>query len=515
MSLFRSLSWFLFVSLFSFLVGSSLADYQSDDILLRELYTATQGSLWHDPWQIDTQPDHCRWMGVNCNVLWRTIDSINLSGRNLQGTLPDSLANAGIPHIDLSYNQLTGTVPALMIFSVSIQTLYLDHNKLSGIINVTNMFTAVSSIHLNNNDFVGTLPSSLFSLSFLNDLDLSSNHFVGTLPSVMLSPFIHLSISDNDLSGPLPIALCTSSRLITLHAERNNFTGNIPTCLNNMGNRNKSQIFIDDQQSPFCGHLPSFCNLPSHHCGAAPSSECPNVWLQLVDAIIGSIVLDIIKITETIFINTVDALLDIARIRLPTNFGDLFDPLLRPTLQLHADAVTDDIIQRLGTSFSPLWKNYTHSTVINITVWNGGKLVPVQNTNIEIGFRVDESVANSIDNLCLGYIDEVDFRWKCQSRLTLVGDDYAVGTTSHLTSFAIITDPRNMPLTTPTSTAASSSSPSDYAPGISLYGVVFGVIGGVLAGVVIAVVGVLAYQGKFSRKGKHMQERELDVESTL
>lgn len=61
---------------------------------------------------------------------------------------------------------------------------------------------------------------------------------------------------------------------------------------------------------------------------------------------------------------------------------------------------------------------------------------------MEITFRVNLHSA-SVDDLCLGYIDEEKGQWVCQGTLQVIEEDedgsvMVVGTTDHFSSFAIL-----------------------------------------------------------------------------
>lgn len=86
--------------------------------ILMELYAATKGELWtrHDDW--GSARPVCYWYGVDCDYLdgderRPVVAGLNLSSNNLVGTLPLSLAN--LEHfkvLRVDGNRLSGEVPA-------------------------------------------------------------------------------------------------------------------------------------------------------------------------------------------------------------------------------------------------------------------------------------------------------------------------------------------------------------------------------------------------------------------
>ncbi|XP_031283002.1 brassinosteroid LRR receptor kinase-like [Pistacia vera] len=112
-----------------------------------------------------------------------------LLGNNLfQGEIPLQLADScpSLVKIDLSSNNLSGTVPNSFSSCSSLAFLDISYNKFSGELPV-DTFLQMSSLKelvLSFNDFTGVLPHSLSELTNLETLDLSSNNF-----SACFTPF--------------------------------------------------------------------------------------------------------------------------------------------------------------------------------------------------------------------------------------------------------------------------------------------------------------------------------------
>jgi len=86
--------------------------------------------------------------------------------------------------IDMSRNNLFGTVPPHMSSLIGLHSLNLSHNKLTGKIpyEIGNMRN-LESLDLSSNQMQGEIPQSLADLSFLGFLNLSFNNFTGKIPS--------------------------------------------------------------------------------------------------------------------------------------------------------------------------------------------------------------------------------------------------------------------------------------------------------------------------------------------
>ncbi|MED6143869.1 hypothetical protein PIB30_009945 [Stylosanthes scabra] len=114
--------------------------------------------------------------------------------------------------VDLSSNDLFGTIPPQMFSLTELQSLNLSHNQLTGKIpkEIGNM-RQLESLDLSRNQLLGEIPESLSNLSFLSYLNLSFNNLTGKIPSgTQLQGFGALSyIGNPDLCGPPLTKSCT------------------------------------------------------------------------------------------------------------------------------------------------------------------------------------------------------------------------------------------------------------------------------------------------------------------
>ncbi|PIN09229.1 Leucine-rich repeat protein [Handroanthus impetiginosus] len=219
------------------------------------------------------------------NWFWdnsQMISRLNMSHNHIYGVLPDLSSKIHLQTIDLSSNELSGSLP---LPPPRVNEVYLSRNKFSGtIINVCNFrilfaldlsdnifsieisqdcFTHLmrlsylnlannnfsgeipnsidwlcflSSLHLRNNSFTGKFSRSLKNCSMLTILDLGENKFIGTIPSWLgeSMPNLHvLSLKSNKLYGVLPSTLCHLAKLQVLDISGNKISGAIPKCVKN------------------------------------------------------------------------------------------------------------------------------------------------------------------------------------------------------------------------------------------------------------------------------------------
>ncbi|KAI8006450.1 Receptor-like protein EIX2 [Camellia lanceoleosa] len=114
-----------------------------------------------------------------------------------------------VVNMDLSRNNLVGTIPEELTLLSGLLGLNLSHNNLSGSIpkNI-NGLKSLESLDFSNNQLSSTIPQSMSALNFLSHLNLSYNNFSGHIPTgkqlqTLDDPSIY--IGNDELCGaPLP-----------------------------------------------------------------------------------------------------------------------------------------------------------------------------------------------------------------------------------------------------------------------------------------------------------------------
>jgi len=113
--------------------------------------------------------------------------------------------------IDMSSNNLSGTIPPQMFSFIGLSSLNLSNNNLSGKIpNEIGNMKNLESLDFSKNQLGGEIPQSLSSLSFLGYLNISFNNLRGKIPSgTQLQGFTAFSYMGNgDLCGPPLTKMC-------------------------------------------------------------------------------------------------------------------------------------------------------------------------------------------------------------------------------------------------------------------------------------------------------------------
>ncbi|KAL4292247.1 hypothetical protein AHAS_Ahas18G0009000 [Arachis hypogaea] len=131
------------------------------------------------------------------------IDNLILLVKGQQSNYGSNLKLVRI--VDISSNNMTGTMSPQLFSLSQLHFLNLSHNRLTGTIpkEIGNM-RQLESLDLSKNELTGEIPESMSSLSFLSNLNLSFNNLRGQIPSgTQLQSFSELSyIGNADLCGP-------------------------------------------------------------------------------------------------------------------------------------------------------------------------------------------------------------------------------------------------------------------------------------------------------------------------
>ena len=205
-------------------VGSGQGTVADDRAALEALYDATNGANWssNDNWKTDEPLG--QWYGVRTN------------------------SDGRVTRLDLSENQLSGTIPAEIGNLTSLTDLLLGRNQLSGMIPAEiGSLTSLQDLELHLNQLSGTIPAEIWNLTSLTTLSLSFNQLSGTIPVEIgnLTSLEHLLLGHNQLSGTIPAEIGNLTSLISLDLEDNQLSGTIPA---EIGNLPLSVLGLKDNQ---------------------------------------------------------------------------------------------------------------------------------------------------------------------------------------------------------------------------------------------------------------------------
>ncbi|KAG5592366.1 hypothetical protein H5410_042880 [Solanum commersonii] len=142
--------------------------------------------------------------------------------------------------LDLSENDLLGSVPSSIFNVSSLKVINLIYNALSGTLpnDICHNLRRLEGLQIARNQLSGQLPSNLDKCKELTYLSLSYNQFTGNLPRDMwnLTKLQHLFLGWNNITGHIPSEIDNLSAIRRLSLRRNNLVGSLPPSIGNLSN---------------------------------------------------------------------------------------------------------------------------------------------------------------------------------------------------------------------------------------------------------------------------------------
>ncbi|XP_059438783.1 receptor-like protein EIX2 [Corylus avellana] len=158
--------------------------------------------------------------------------SLNLNDNQMSGTIPESIGKLSmLVSLNLAHNQMSGTIPESIGKLSMLVSLNLADNQMSGTIPESiGKLSMLVSLNLADNQMSGTIPESIGKLSMLVSLNLAHNQMSGTIPESIgkLSMLVSLNLADNQMSGTIPESIGKLSMLVSLNLADNQMSGTIP-----------------------------------------------------------------------------------------------------------------------------------------------------------------------------------------------------------------------------------------------------------------------------------------------
>ncbi|WJZ81608.1 hypothetical protein VitviT2T_001442 [Vitis vinifera] len=186
--------------------------------------------------------------------LWKLdFEWLDLSRNQLYGTLPNSLSFSQYELVDLSFNRLGAPLP----LRLNVGFLYLGNNSFSGPIPLNiGESSSLEVLDVSSNLLNGSIPSSISKLKDLEVIDLSNNHLSGKIPKNWndLHRLWTIDLSKNKLSSGIPSWMSSKSSLTDLILGDNNLSGEPFPSL-----RNCTWLYaLDLGNNRFSGEIPKW-----------------------------------------------------------------------------------------------------------------------------------------------------------------------------------------------------------------------------------------------------------------
>ena len=231
------------------------------------LYNATGGDSWTNRTGWKTPPldsdgfampgTENTWYGVTTGASNTTVTGINLSSNNLVGSLPSSISDlTGLTALNLHTNLLSGSLPASLGSLTGLTLLHLYQNSFTGSLPTElGSLTNLTVFDAYQNQFTGSIPASFGGLTSLQSLLLQSNQLEGGLPAELasLTNLQQLNFHSNLLTGSIPAGYGGMTSLRSLRLHGNSLSGNLPTELGNL--TNLQELYLGE--NGFSGSIPS------------------------------------------------------------------------------------------------------------------------------------------------------------------------------------------------------------------------------------------------------------------
>jgi hypothetical protein len=128
-----------------------------------------------------------------------------------------------LQNLDLSENQLSGTLPDSVMSLSSLHTLYLHQNRLNGTLPTSvGVLSALRILSIFGNELSGAIPTELGSVASMEQLVAHGNQFAGTIPLAIgdqWTKMVAFFVDGNDgLTGDMPASIC-ELQLAQLYAD--------------------------------------------------------------------------------------------------------------------------------------------------------------------------------------------------------------------------------------------------------------------------------------------------------
>ncbi|XP_059445160.1 probably inactive leucine-rich repeat receptor-like protein kinase At3g28040 isoform X1 [Corylus avellana] len=211
----------------------------------------------------------------------KSLHYLSLSNNKFSGNIPESLFDLGLEEFDFSYNgfvgsiplgssrlfqslrrmdlsmnNLTGSIPAEMGLFSNLRYLNLSWNNLqSAVPPELGFFQNLTVLDLRYSGLYGSIPGDICDSGSLGILQLDGNALMGSIPEEIgnCTSLYLLSFSHNNFSGSIPMSISKLKKLKILKLEFNELSGEIPQELGSLENL----LAVNVSYNRLIGRLPA------------------------------------------------------------------------------------------------------------------------------------------------------------------------------------------------------------------------------------------------------------------
>jgi Leucine-rich repeat (LRR) protein len=228
---------------------------------LEDLYNSTSGVNWD-------------WRGAEFGARWnftsRSNDPCLQHWQGINCTFVTQLESSAITSIKLAGYNLVGTLPSSLSDLIYLEALALPRNKISGTLPpILEDLLYLRVLNLQGNALTGPVPVILGSMRGLERLFIGINSFTGTIPPQLgsMHSLTMLIMGNNHLHGTIPHELTQLQALHTLDLYHCHLSGTLPVSLGNLTSLSNFNVYNNSLSGPIPEALGNLTRLVSFTMG--------------------------------------------------------------------------------------------------------------------------------------------------------------------------------------------------------------------------------------------------------
>jgi len=223
-------------------------------------YNIRRSTRWLTP-----EKSECQWAGVDCDADAdgnQVVTGLDLMGQGYGGSFPEQLVKVStLETLHLDHNRLTGTLPKDMLSRLpSLRMLYLNGNSFTGGIPSEWLFDKDNKIleynnleALNIGEIVDSQMGNMLIKNFVKSMPnlisfgIPRTEHTGTIPKEVfeLKQLRYIDFSGNPMNGNIPTEI-GASKLRSVRFRDMELTGTLPSEIGNMKSLDRFDVGSDD-----------------------------------------------------------------------------------------------------------------------------------------------------------------------------------------------------------------------------------------------------------------------------